>query len=270
MSELPDINKDYKYGFVTEIENDILKKGLNEDVIRMISEKKQEPEWLLEWRLQAYEKWLTMDEPNWAHLQIPEIDYQDISYYAAPKQQANEKPKSLDELDPELLATFERLGIPLSEQKRISGVAVDAVFDSVSLGTTHKETLEKAGVVFCSISEAVNTHPELVKKYLGTVVPVADNYFAALNSAVFTDGSFCYIPKGVTCPLDLSTYFRINAEETGQFERTLLIADENSFVNYLEGCTAPQRDENQLHAAVVELVALDDAEINYSTVQNWY
>ena len=270
MSELPDINKDYKYGFFTEIENDILKKGLNEDVIRMISEKKEEPEWLLEWRLKAYEKWLTMEEPNWAHLNIPKIDYQAISYYAAPKQQAKAKPKSLDELDPELLETFERLGIPLSEQKRISGVAVDAVFDSVSLGTTHKDTLEKAGVVFCSISEAVKTHPELVKQYLGTVVPVADNYFGALNSAVFTDGSFCYIPKGVKCPLDLSTYFRINAEETGQFERTLLIADEGSFVNYLEGCTAPQRDENQLHAAVVELVALDNAEINYSTVQNWY
>ncbi|NQZ01965.1 MAG: Fe-S cluster assembly protein SufB [Bdellovibrionales bacterium] len=270
MSELPDINKDYKYGFFTEIENDILKKGLNEDVIRMISEKKEEPEWLLEWRLKAYEKWLTMEEPNWAHLNIPKIDYQAISYYAAPKQQAKAKPKSLDELDPELLETFERLGIPLSEQKRISGVAVDAVFDSVSLGTTHKDTLEKAGVVFCSISEAVKTHPELVKQYLGTVVPVADNYFGALNSAVFTDGSFCYIPKGVKCPLDLSTYFRINAEETGQFERTLLIAAEGSFVNYLEGCTAPQRDENQLHAAVVELVALDNAEINYSTVQNWY
>jgi Fe-S cluster assembly protein SufB len=270
MSELPNINKDYKYGFVTEIENDILKKGLNVDVIRMISEKKQEPEWLLQWRLKAYERWLTMDEPNWAHLNIPQIDYQAISYYAAPKQAAKDKPKSLDELDPELLATFERLGIPLSEQKRISGVAVDAVFDSVSLGTTHKETLEKAGVVFCSISEAVKTHPEIIKKYLGTVVPVADNYFAALNSAVFTDGSFCYIPEGVTCPLDLSTYFRINAEETGQFERTLLVADKGSFVNYLEGCTAPQRDENQLHAAVVELVALDDAEINYSTVQNWY
>ena len=270
MSELPDINKDYKYGFFTEIENDILKKGLNEDVIRMISEKKEEPEWLLEWRLKAYEKWLTMEEPNWAHLNIPKIDYQAISYYAAPKQQAKAKPKSLDELDPELLETFERLGIPLSEQKRISGVAVDAVFDSVSLGTTHKDTLEKAGVVFCSISEAVKTHPELVKQYLGTVVPVADNYFGALNSAVFTDGSFCYIPKGVKCPLDLSTYFRINAEETGQFDRTLLIAAEGSFVNYLEGCTAPQRDENQLHAAVVELVALDNAEINYSTVQNWY
>ena len=263
------MNKDYKYGFVTEIEVDALKKGLNEDVIRLISEKKEEPEWLLEWRLDAYRKWLTMKEPNWAHLNIPEIDYQDISYYSAPKQ-SSDNPKSLDELDPELLATFERLGIPLSEQKRISGVAVDAVFDSVSLGTTHKDTLEKAGVVFCSISEAVKDHPELVKKYLGTVVPVADNYFSALNAAVFTDGSFCYIPKGVTCPLDLSTYFRINAEETGQFERTLLIADEGSFVNYLEGCTAPQRDENQLHAAVVELIALDDAEINYSTVQNWY
>lgn len=263
------LNKEYKYGFVTQIESETIEKGLSEETIRFISNKKDEPEWLLEWRLKAYRQWLKMTEPHWAHLNYPAIDYQDIYYYSAPKKKS-EKNKSLDELDPELLATFERLGIPLSEQKRISGVAVDAVFDSVSLGTTHKDTLEKAGVVFCSISEAVKTYPEIVKKYLGTVVPVADNYFAALNSAVFTDGSFCYIPKGVRCPLDLSTYFRINAEETGQFERTLIVAEEGSFVNYLEGCTAPQRDTNQLHAAVVELVALDDAEIKYSTVQNWY
>lgn len=262
-------DSEYKYGFFTEIETDQLGKGLNEDVIRTISAKKDEPEFLLTFRLKAYEQWKKMKEPTWAHLTYPEIDYQDISYYSAPKQKA-EKPKTLDEIDPELLATFEKLGIPLSEQKRISGVAVDAVFDSVSVGTTHQEELEKYGVVFCSISEAVHKHPDLVKKYLGSVVPVADNYFSALNSAVFTDGSFVYIPKGVKCPLDLSTYFRINAQETGQFERTLVIADEGSFVNYLEGCTAPQRDENQLHAAVVELVALKDATINYSTVQNWY
>lgn len=261
--------REYKHGFVTAIEADKAPKGLNEDIIRFISAKKNEPEWLLDYRLKAFRHWLTLKEPNWANLKYPPIDYQSIHYYSAPKSVA-EKPKSLDELDPELLKTFERLGIPLQEQKRISGVAVDAVFDSVSLGTTHKETLEKVGVVFCSISEAVKTHPELVRKYLGSVVPINDNYFAALNAAVFTDGSFCYIPKGVRCPLDLSTYFRINAQDTGQFERTLLIADEGSFVNYLEGCTAPQRDENQLHAAVVELIALDDAEINYSTVQNWY
>ncbi|MCB0407342.1 MAG: Fe-S cluster assembly protein SufB [Bdellovibrionales bacterium] len=263
------INKEYKYGFVTEIDMDRIEKGLTEDVIRLISQKKEEPAWLLEWRLKAYQQWLKMKEPRWAHVDYPAIDFQDIYYYSAPKQ-VKEKPQSLDELDPELLATFERLGIPLSEQKRISGVAVDAVFDSVSLGTTHKETLEKAGVIFCSISEAVKTHPEIVKKYLGSVVPPADNFYAALNAAVFTDGSFCYIPKGVTCPMDLSTYFRINAEETGQFERTLIVAEEGSYVNYLEGCTAPQRDSNQLHAAVVELVALDHAEIKYSTVQNWY
>lgn len=261
--------KEYKYGFVTDIDTDKISKGLNEDIIRLISSKKNEPDWMLEWRLKAYEKWQKMEEPKWAHVDYPQIDFQNIYYYSAPKQSA-EKPQTLDELDPELLATFERLGIPLSEQKRISGVAVDAVFDSVSLGTTHKETLEKAGVIFCSISEAIKTHPEIIKKYLGSVVPITDNYYAALNAAVFTDGSFCYIPKGVTCPMDLSTYFRINAEETGQFERTLVVAEEGSYVNYLEGCTAPQRDSNQLHAAVVELVAMDNAEIKYSTVQNWY
>ena len=266
---MKEIKTEYKHGFVTDVEAETIRKGLNEDVIRLISAKKNEPEWLLEYRLKAYKHWLTMQEPHWAVANYAPIDYQGVYYYSAPKS-VSEKPKSLDELDPELLKTFERLGIPLTEQKRISGVAIDAVFDSVSLGTTHKETLEKVGVVFCSISEAVKTHPELVKKYLGTVVPITDNFFAALNAAVFTDGSFCYIPKGVRCPLDLSTYFRINAQETGQFERTLLIADEGSFVNYLEGCTAPQRDENQLHAAVVELIALKDAEIRYSTVQNWY
>ncbi|MDZ4084250.1 MAG: Fe-S cluster assembly protein SufB, partial [Bdellovibrionales bacterium] len=260
---------EYKYGFVTDIETDSVKKGLSEDTVRTISAKKNEPEWLLEYRLKAYRLWLTMKEPEWADLRYPKIDYQDIVYFSAPKK-AQEKKQSLDELDPELLKTFERLGIPLTEQKRISGVAVDAVFDSVSLGTTHQEELKRHGVVFCSISEAVHTHPELVKKYLGSVVPTSDNFFGALNAAVFTDGSFVYIPKGVRCPLDLSTYFRINASDTGQFERTLIVADEGSFVNYLEGCTAPQRDENQLHAAVVELIALDDAEIKYSTVQNWY
>lgn len=265
------VKEEYKYGFSTDIEVDQIEKGLNEDIIRFISAKKNEPEWLLEYRLNAFEHWLSLEEPEWAHLKYPKIDYQNITYYSAPKSVASEdKPKSLDEIDPELLKTFEKLGIPLSEQKRLTGVAVDAVFDSVSLGTTNQEELDKVGVVFCSISEAVKTHPELVKKYLGSVVPYKDNYFAALNAAVFTDGSFCYIPKGVKCPLDLSTYFRINAEGSGQFERTLLVADEASFVNYLEGCTAPQRDENQLHAAVVELIAMDDAEINYSTVQNWY
>lgn len=264
-----DIERDYKYGFVTEIETDTVAKGLNEDVIRLISSKKSEPDWMLEYRLKAFKHWLTMEEPTWANVQYPKIDFQDIRYYSAPKQKGD-GPKSLDELDPELLKTFERLGIPLSEQKRISGVAVDAVFDSVSIGTTHKDTLEKAGVVFCSISEAVHTHGDIVRKYLGSVVPITDNYYAALNAAVFTDGSFVYIPKGVRCPLDLSTYFRINASETGQFERTLIVAEAGSFVNYLEGCTAPQRDENQLHAAVVELIAHDDAEIKYSTVQNWY
>lgn len=264
---------EYKYGFSTEIESDSIAKGLNENVIRQISAKKQEPDWLLDYRLKAFRQWQKMTEPHWAALDYAPINYQDIVYYSAPKSTATaptEKPKTLDELDPELLRTFERLGIPLSEQKRISGVAIDAVFDSVSVGTTNQDVLKKYGVIFCSFSEAVKEHPELVKKYLGTVVPTTDNFFAALNAAVFTDGSFCYIPKGVRCPLDLSTYFRINAQESGQFERTLLVADAGSFVNYLEGCTAPMRDSNQLHAAVVELIALDDAEIRYSTVQNWY
>lgn len=268
MSGLP-IDTGYKYGFVSDIETESVAKGLNEDVIRLISSKKNEPSWMLDYRLKAFRHWQSMSSPEWADLHYPPIDFQDISYYSAPKKKG-EGPKSLDELDPELLKTFERLGIPLSEQKRISGVAVDAVFDSVSVGTTHQEELQKHGVVFCSISEALHTHADLVKKYLGSVVPHTDNYFAALNAAVFTDGSFVYVPKGVRCPIDLSTYFRINASETGQFERTLIIAEEDSFVNYLEGCTAPQRDENQLHAAVVELVALDRAEIKYSTVQNWY
>jgi Fe-S cluster assembly protein SufB len=270
--QAPPIADEYKYGFVTDIEMDQVPKGLNEDTIRLISSKKNEPEWMLEYRLKAFRYWLTMTEPEWAHIKYPKIDFQDIVYYSAPKKKigGSEKPGSLDELDPELLKTFERLGIPLQEQKRISGVAMDVVFDSVSVGTTHNEVLAEAGVIFCSISEALQKHPEMVKKYLGSVVPISDNYYAALNAAVFTDGSFCYIPKGVRCPIDLSTYFRINASETGQFERTLLIADEGSFVNYLEGCTAPQRDENQLHAAVVELVAMEDAEIKYSTVQNWY
>lgn len=264
--------KEYKYGFVTDIEADTIPRGLSEEIVRMISAKKNEPEWMLELRLKAYRHWLTMIEPKWAHVHYDPIDFQDVVYYSAPKKpEANaDKPKSLEEIDPELLKTFERLGIPLSEQKRISGVAVDAVFDSVSVGTTHQELLKEHGVVFCSISEAIHEHPELVKKYFGTVVPYADNFYSALNAAVFTDGSFCYIPKGVKCPVDLSTYFRINAKDTGQFERTLLIADEGSFVNYLEGCTAPMRDTNQLHAAVVELIALDNAEIRYSTVQNWY
>ena len=259
----------YKYGFETDIEQETVPKGLNEGIIRIISAKKNEPEWLLEYRLRAYKHWLTMTEPTWAHVHYPKIDLQDSRYYSAPKKKTD-GPKSMEELDPELIKTFERLGIPLQEQKRISGVAVDVVFDSVSIATTHKEVLEKVGVVFCSISEAVQTHPELVKKYFGSVVPFTDNYYAALNAAVFTDGSFVYIPKGVRCPIDLSTYFRINAKETGQFERTLIVADDNSFVNYLEGCTAPQRDENQLHAAVVELIAMENAEIKYSTVQNWY
>lgn len=258
----------YKYGFVTDIETEKAPKGLNEDIIRFISAKKNEPEWMLEWRLKAYEKWLTMESPDWAKLNIPEIDYQDVYYYAAPK--SAEGPKSLDEVDPELLATYEKLGIPLNEQKMLAGVAVDAVFDSVSVATTFREELAKVGVIFCPISEAIHSHPELVKKYMGSVVPVADNYFSALNSAVFTDGSFVFIPKGVKCPMELSTYFRINEKNTGQFERTLIIAEDASYVSYLEGCTAPQRDENQLHAAVVELVALEDAEIKYSTVQNWY
>lgn len=268
-SQNPIDNSEYKFGFTTDIETESAPKGLNEDIIRFISAKKNEPEWLLEYRLKAYRHWLKMVEPEWAEVKYPKINFQDSCYYSAPKNNPNAG-KKLEDLDPELLKTFERLGIPLTEQKRISGVAIDAVFDSVSIGTTHTETLEKVGVIFCSISEAVQKHPELVKKYFGSVVPYTDNYYAALNAAVFTDGSFCFIPKGVRCPLDLSTYFRINAKNTGQFERTLLIAEEGSYVNYLEGCTAPMRDENQLHAAVVELVALEGAEIRYSTVQNWY
>lgn len=261
-------SREYKYGFTTDIEVETLAKGLNEDVIRLISSKKEEPEWMLDFRLKAFKIWKEMTEPHWGSHHYEAIDYQDISYFSAPKKK--KELGSLDELDPELLKTFEKLGIPLSEQKRISGVAVDVVFDSVSVATTQKKELEKHGIVFCSISEAIKNYPDLVKKYLASVVPVRDNFFAALNSAVFTDGSFCYIPKGVTSPIDLSTYFRINAEETGQFERTLIVADEGSFVNYLEGCTAPQRDENQLHAAVVEIVVLKEAEVRYSTVQNWY
>ncbi|WP_185267850.1 Fe-S cluster assembly protein SufB [Halopseudomonas xiamenensis] len=263
------IKKDYAAGFHTAIESDTLPPGLNEDVVRFISAKKEEPEWMLEWRLKAYRAWLEMKEPTWAEVQYPEIDFQAISYYSAPKSMAD-RPQSLDEVDPELLATYEKLGIPLHEQEMLAGVAVDAVFDSVSVVTTFRAKLEEAGVIFCPISEAVRRFPELVKKYLGTVVPQKDNYYAALNSAVFSDGSFVYIPKGVRCPMELSTYFRINEMNTGQFERTLIIADEGSHVSYLEGCTAPQRDENQLHAAVVELIALDNAQIKYSTVQNWY
>ena len=263
----------YKYGFVTQIESEKAPKGLNEDIVRFISAKKNEPEWMTQWRLDAYRRWLTMREPKWARVDYPAIDYQDLYYYSAPK--SAEGPKSLDEVDPELLKTYEKLGIPLREREILAGVqgakvAVDAVFDSVSVATTFKAELAKAGVIFCPISEALQTHPELVKQYLGTVVPVTDNYFATLNSAVFSDGSFVYIPPGVRCPMELSTYFRINERNTGQFERTLIIADKGSYVSYLEGCTAPMRDENQLHAAVVELVALDDAEIKYSTVQNWY
>ena len=281
----------YKYGFETTIESEKAPKGLNEDIIRFISAKKEEPEWMLEWRLKAYERWLTMEEPSWARVDYPKIDFQDAYYYAAPKNQTG--PKSLDEVDPELLRTYEKLGIPLREQEILAGVrkqgdpseidgnpsdnvyasgrvAVDAVFDSVSVVTTFKAELAKAGVIFCSISEAIREHPELVQKYLASVVPVSDNYYATLNSAVFTDGSFVYVPKGVRCPMELSTYFRINEKNTGQFERTLIIAEEGAYVSYLEGCTAPQRDENQLHAAVVELIALDNAEIKYSTVQNWY
>ena len=267
----------YKYGFTTDIESDKAPKGLNEDIVRFISAKKNEPEWLTDWRLDAFRRWQTMAEPKWARVHYPPIDYQDLYYYSAPK--TAEGPKSLDEVDPELLRTYEKLGIPLREQEILAGVqadpnarrvAVDAVFDSVSVATTFKAELAKAGVIFCPISEAVRTHPELVKKYLGSVVPVTDNYFATLNSAVYSDGSFVYVPPGVRCPMELSTYFRINERNTGQFERTLIIADKGSYVSYLEGCTAPQRDENQLHAAVVELIALDDAEIKYSTVQNWY
>lgn len=263
----------YKYGFTTDIESEKAPKGLNEDIVRFISAKKDEPKWLLDWRLDAYERWLTMDEPDWAHVDYPAIDYQDLYYYSAPKSM-EDRPETLDDVDPELLRTYEKLGIPLQEQEMLAGVktrvAVDAVFDSVSVGTTFRAELAKDGVIFCSFSEAVKEHPELVKKYLGSVVPKSDNYFAALNSAVFSDGSFVYIPPGVRCPMELSTYFRINEANTGQFERTLVIADKGSYVSYLEGCTAPMRDENQLHAAVVELVALEDAEIKYSTVQNWY
>jgi Fe-S cluster assembly protein SufB len=260
--------QEYKYGFVTEVEADAIPKGLSEDVVRMISAKKNEPEWLLEWRLKAYRLWLTMKEPTWHNVHYDPIDYQDIVYYSAPKNRP--KLNSLDEVDPEVRRTFEKLGIPLEEQKLLAGVAVDAVFDSVSVATTFREKLKKLGIIFCSFSEAVQEHPDLVRKYLGSVVPYSDNFFASLNSAVFSDGSFAYIPKGVKCPMELSTYFRINAKDTGQFERTLIIAEEGASVSYLEGCTAPKRDENQLHAAVVELVALQDATVKYSTVQNWY
>ena len=262
-------NKEYKYGFFTEVETDTVPPGLNEDVIRLISAKKNEPEFMLEWRLKAYRHWLKMKEPNWANVHYPPIDYQSIVYYSAPKSQ-EDRPKSLDEVDPELLKTYEKLGIPLREQEMLAGVAVDAVFDSVSVATTFKEKLGELGIIFCSFSEAVREHPELVRKYLGSVVPYTDNFYAGLNAAVFSDGSFCYIPKGVRCPMELSTYFRINAQNTGQFERTLIIAEEGSYVSYLEGCTAPMRDTNQLHAAVVELIALDNAQIKYSTIQNWY
>lgn len=266
---LDDVTRgDYKYGFTTDIDTDVIPRGLNEDVVRMISAKKGEPEWLLEFRLKAYRHWLTMKEPRWAHLDIPPIDFQAISYYAAPR--TKEGPKSLDEVDPQLIDTFNRLGIPLEEQKQLSGMAVDAVMDSVSVKTTHKEKLAELGIIFCSISEAVKGYPELVRKYLGKVVSYRDNFYAALNSAVFSDGSFVYIPKGVRCPMELSTYFRINASGTGQFERTLIVADDDAYVSYLEGCTAPQRDENQLHAAIVEIIVEDRAEVKYSTVQNWY
>jgi Fe-S cluster assembly protein SufB len=262
-------NKEYQYGFVTDIESESLPRGLNEDIVRMISAKKNEPEFMLEWRLKAYRHWLTMKEPGWANVKYPAIDYQNIIYYSAPKAK-KDGPKSLEEVDPELLEMYKKLGISLQEQERLAGVAVDAVFDSVSVATTFRGKLAEMGVIFCSFSEAVKEHPELVKKYLGSVVPYTDNFFATLNSAVFSDGSFCYIPKGVRCPMELSTYFRINAKDTGQFERTLIVAEEGAYVSYLEGCTAPMRDENQLHAAVVELVALDNAQIKYSTVQNWY
>ena len=259
---------DYKYGFVTHIDTDVIHRGLDEETVRIISAKKEEPEWLLEFRLKAYRHWLTLEMPHWAHLNIPPIDYQDIIYYAAPKKK--EGPKSLEEVDPELLKTFDKLGIPLEEQKHLSGMAVDAVMDSVSVKTTFKETLAEKGIIFCSFSEAVKHHPDLVQKYLGSVVSYRDNFFAALNSAVFSDGSFVYIPKGVRCPMELSTYFRINTANTGQFERTLIVADDEAYVSYLEGCTAPMRDENQLHAAIVEIVANEHAEVKYSTVQNWY
>ena len=261
-------NREYKYGFVTDIENDAAPRGLTEDIVRFISARKQEPGWLLEWRLKAYRYWLTMEEPKWPNVKYPPINYQDIIYYSAPKK--SKGLKSMNEVEPELRKTYEKLGISLAEQERLTGVAVDAVFDSVSVATTFKEKLSELGIIFCSFSEAVREHPDLVKKYLGSVVPYSDNFFATLNSAVFSDGSFCYIPKGVRCPMELSTYFRINAAETGQFERTLIVAEEGAYVSYLEGCTAPMRDTNQLHAAVVELVALDNAQVKYSTVQNWY
>ena len=260
----------YKYGFTTDVHTEVIERGLNEDVVRLISAKKNEPEWLLEFRLKAYRHWLTMEMPTWAHLRIPEIDYQAISYYADPLAKKKDAPKSMDEVDPELIKTFNKLGIPLEEQMALSGMAVDAVMDSVSVKTTFKETLMEKGIIFCSISEAVREHPDLVQKYLGSVVGYRDNFFAALNSAVFSDGSFVYIPKGVRCPMELSTYFRINARNTGQFERTLIVADDDSYVSYLEGCTAPMRDENQLHAAIVEIVVHERAEVKYSTVQNWY
>src|SRR4051794_21746121 len=260
--------QDYQFGFVTDVEQDVIPPGLNEDVVRMISAKKGEPEWLLEWRLRSYRHWLTMEEPKWANVHHAPIDYQSIAYYASPKERTG--PKSLDEVDPEILKTYDKLGIPLREREILAGVAVDAVFDSVSVATTFKGKLKDMGIIFGSFSEAVQEHPELVRKYLGTVVPTSDNFFAALNSAVFSDGAFCYVAKGGRCPMELSTYFRINAKDTGQFERTLIIADEGAYVSYLEGCTAPMRDTNQLHAAVVELVALDNAQIKYSTVQNWY
>ena len=272
-TQLPSIeslaNQEYKWGFVTDIDSDTVPPGLNEDVVRLISSRKGEPDWMLDWRLKAYRHWLTLKEPEWANIHYPPIDYQAASYYAAPKSKSD-GPRSLDEVDPELLKTYEKLGIPLHERELLAGVAVDAVFDSVSVATTFKGKLAELGIIFCSFSEAVREYPELVRKYLGTVVPASDNFFAALNSAVFSDGSFCYIPKGVRCPMELSTYFRINAANTGQFERTLIVADDGAYVSYLEGCTAPMRDTNQLHAAVVELVALDNATIKYSTVQNWY
>src|SRR6266498_1001220 len=263
------VKQEYKYGFYTDVETDAAPPGLNEDIIRLISTKKNEPEWLTEWRLKAYRHWTTMTAPTWPKVHYPPVDFQDITYYSAPKQKGD-GPKSLDEVDPKLLETYEKLGIPLRERGRLAGVAMDAVFDSVSVGTTFKKQLAEKGVIFCSMSEAIQEHPDLVRKYIGSVVPYTDNFYASLNSAVFTDGSFCYIPKGVRCPMELSTYFRINAAKSGQFERTLIVADEGSYVSYLEGCTAPMRDENQLHAAVVELITLDDAQIKYSTVQNWY
>lgn len=262
-------NREYEFGFSTDIETEVIEKGINEDIVRLISSKKNEPEWLLEWRLKAFDIWKNMKEPRWANVHYPQINFQDIIYYAAPKT-ARAKPGSLDEVDPELLRTLDKLGISIKEQKRLTGVAMDIVMDSVSVATTFQDQLAEKGIIFCPISEAVQKHPELVKKYLGTVVPPTDNFYAALNSAVFTDGSFCYIPKGVRCPMELSTYFRINQENSGQFERTLIVAEDSSYVSYLEGCTAPRRDENQLHAAIVEIIAMDDAEVKYSTVQNWY